>query len=227
MFTILLVVLILLGFIMAGADLAILVSTGDLYKKEFCFSNDCVDYFIKQTSTLYSFISNYLAFLTFIVTTGGIYIAIKTYINTTNTNALNCHISHYNIFSEYINSEIQKLDMIKKSSLDIFKWYNAIFPDSRSGSMNVSIVYQNIINEINNTIKQSNDEHSKPSHSGFNYKLHQTRMIEIMKKLNIKLQRFPRNDFYLIEKEVIELIDAVNKAFCSGEIKSLEQREYI
>ena len=89
MFTILLVVLILLGFIMAGADLAILVSTGDLYKKEFCFSNDCVDYFIKQTSTLYSFISNYLAFLTFIVTTGGIYIAIKTYINTTNTNALN------------------------------------------------------------------------------------------------------------------------------------------
>jgi hypothetical protein len=226
-FTITFAFLALFGIFIVGAGLGLLIYTGDLYKLDFCFKNECINYFAEQTSSLYSITSNYLALLTFIVTSGGIYIAIKTYINTANTNALNCHISHYNIFSEYINSEIKKLDMIKISSLDVFKWYNAIFPNSRSGSMNVSTNYKETINCINNAIKQSNDEYSQPSHSGFSYKSHQTRMIEVMEKLNIKLQRFPRNDFYLIEKEVIDLIDAVNKAFCSGEIDSLEQREYI
>lgn len=219
--------MLLLGVFIAGAGLTILVFNGDLYKLSFCLKNECIIYFTERTSSLYPIIANYLALLTFIVTSSGIYIAIKTYTNTANTNALNCHISHYNIFSEYINSEIEKLDMIDKSSLDIFKWYNSIFPSSRSGSMHVSPTYKQIINEINTQIKQSNSEYLNPSHSGFSYKSHQTRMIDVMKKINITLQRFPRNDFYLIEKEIIDLIDAVNKAFCSGEVNSLEQREYI
>jgi len=125
-------------------------------------------------------------------------------------------------------SEISKRYSIDAKKIDIFNWYNLIFPESRLGSIAVSERYILTMKTINSTIESSNRKAESAIGGSFKYKEHQRNMIDALRYIGINLNHHPRNDFYEIEGQLIELIETTNKAF-AAEITSirLTPRSYI
>lgn len=208
-----------------------LISTGQensTFSKKLCFTNSCLKYTYNIFSETIKLSQAFTSLLTSIATIGGIVVAVFTYINSVKTNALNNHISHFQIFSNCIISECQKRDMLSISSIDIFHWYNSIFKRSRDGIMTVSNEYRRIIKDLNTTICVSNERCQKASKESFRYKVHQSEMIETLKTFKISLEMHPRNEFYEIEGQVLGLIQTVNNAFAANSnLEEIADRAYI
>jgi hypothetical protein len=114
------------------------------------------------------------------------------------------------------------------SSINSLQWYNVIFNKSRLGSTSVSDQYKEKIIGINILIADSNDKANKANNGSFSYKEHQGRMINELIDIGIRIERAPRNDFYAVETEVLELISSINLEFCSKQdIPKLIDRKYI
>ncbi|WP_411991546.1 retron Ec48 family effector membrane protein [Agarivorans sp. DSG3-1] len=194
----------------------------------FCFDNNCLkntysnfEYSIKLLVHTFSVSSS-------LITVGGIYVALLSYVNSVQSNNLNNHISHFKIFSDYVMLELEKHNRLALSSFDIFKWYNLIFSKSRTGSMNVSDKYISEIKRVNEEIIFSNEQSRQAKNGSFRYKNHQERMIQAFDNLGIAIGFHPRNDFYDIEGQLIELISVINKSFCTeSSVGNLNKREYI
>jgi hypothetical protein len=204
------------------------IVSSDFQNFSFCFTNHCINNTLTAFSGAIKFMAGLVFILTSIATVGGIFIALMGYINNHETSTLNNHISHFTIFKDYINIEVMKRDRLDVSVLDIFRWYNLIFINSRLGSMVISDRYIDIIKEINIEITTSNIQSQKATEGSFYYRKHQYRMIEVVKSLGIVLEIYPRNDFYEVEGQLLALISSINNEFCSDErIPAIENRKYI
>ncbi|CAM2775237.1 retron Ec48 family effector membrane protein [Pseudoalteromonas distincta] len=194
----------------------------------FCFKNECVNNTINTFSGAIKFFSGLIFILTSIATIGGIFIALMGYINNHQSNMLNNHISHFSLFKEYLKAETLKRDRLSLSAFDVFKWYNLIFENSRTGSMNISKTYISLITEVNRELDVSNKQSQQATEGSFYYKKHQYRVINVLKKLGVILEVHPRNDFYEIEGQLLSLISSINNEFCACEsIPKLNERKYI
>lgn len=199
-----------------------------MYNYEFCFTNDCLKYTGTIFGSTFELATKSVQLLTSIATIGGIIFAILSYLNVAQTNALNNHISHFTIFQDYVQSEILKRHLLSAKHIDIFTWYNLVFENSRNGSIDVSERYILTIEKINSSIKKSNEQAQKASAGSFRYKDHQELMISSFSSLGVTLTRHPRNDFFEIEGELLDLISITNKAFTPGsDIKLFLSRNYI
>lgn len=197
------------------------------FSLELCFSDRC----LKNANAFYSsIIGLFLAsmqILASIATALGIVVAALTLKNTSETNALNSHISHFKIFSDYLILELNKRDAIKISSINTFDWYNLIFNESISGSVIVSKCYISALQTISNEIITTNNNATKASRGPFRHHEHQQRMKKAFLTLGIEIEHYPKNDYWLIENEIITLIDAINQAFCQKpRVPPLESRLY-
>ena len=202
--------------------------TEKTYNLPLCMQSSCIENASKIFSGAISFMKLGTELLTSFVTIGGIVFAILSYLNVAHANALNNHISHFNIFQDYIQGEVSKRSMIHPKHIDIFTWYNLIFDNSRNGSIDVSLNYKEKVKSINAMIEQSNQQCSGQSEKSFRYKEHQNRMIEPLGHIGISLTRHPRNDFFEIEGQILSLIETVNKAFTAGSsTESIKERKYI
>lgn len=198
-----------------------------LYLRPICFSNSCLEEAYSQFEYVIKFILAMVSIFTSVLTTVGIFIAALTFANTSKTNALNSHINHFKIFSDYIAFEVSKRDEVKLASIDVFTWYNLIFENSKTGSIIVSKSYELAISQINDEISASNKQSTTATEGSYKYKDHQRRMIKVLSKIGISVQLTPRNDFIAIEGQFHDLIDTVNKAFCSGSlVKVMQERLY-
>ena len=66
------------------------------------------------------------------------------------------------------------------------------------------------------------------SKESFRYKVHQSEMIETLKTFKISLEMHPRNEFYEIEGQVLDLIQTVNNAFAANSnLEEIADRAYI
>ncbi|MBU2872366.1 retron Ec48 family effector membrane protein [Colwellia sp. E2M01] len=213
--------------------LSIIATTISVFKSpdvgfSFCLTNDC----LKMTINLYSasihIMQSILILFTSIATIGGIFIALKSYINTYNSSLLHNHISHFTLFKDFFKSEIDKRDKLKISNFDIFRWYNLMYPDSKIGSMNTSDNYIDIITNINVVIASSNEQVSIASDGSFLYRKHQHKLIEATLVLGVELSTLPRNNFYDVETQLLSLISVINNEFCGdSRIAKIEKRDYI
>jgi hypothetical protein len=185
----------------------------ELYNYSFCFTNTCLESTGKMFQATFALTTKSVVLLTSLATIGGIVFAIFSYLNVAQTNALNNHISHFKIFQDYVQAEIEKRSLLSAKHIDIFAWYNLIFEDSRSGSIDISNTYLLTIKGINESIDKSNEESSKALKGSFRYKNHQDRMILSFSYIGIQLTRHPRNNFFEIEGDILELISITNKAF--------------
>ncbi|MGF1770227.1 retron Ec48 family effector membrane protein [Enterovibrio makurazakiensis] len=200
----------------------------ELYLQKICISNDCLKLAYDQFEYIIKFSMTIVSVLTSILTTFGIFIAALTFVNTSKTNALNSHINHFKIFSDYVSFEVSKRSSVRLTSIDVFNWYNLIFEESKVGSIAVSLNYISAIKNINFEISKSNDQSKKVTDGSYKYKDHQKRMIEALSKIGIILPLAPRNDFIMIEGEFHSLVQAINNAFCSGSsVDNLLERSYI
>ena len=207
-----------------------LVSAKDigLFEMPLCFTNDCVEYFIRQTKSSINIASATLGVLVSVATIGGIIVALLSYLNSSHTSALSNHIAHFSIFHGYLNNEIGNLSMVSPTSVDILSFYNLIFNKSRSGKTDVSEDYIDFVNSLNSEISISNGKAQDETNGSFRYKDHQRRIIEILNGAGITMTYLPRNDFYEAEGQVLSLIERVNQSFCySDSVPALTRRVYI
>jgi hypothetical protein len=194
----------------------------------FCLKNECIETAIVLFSASIKILKGLLIVLTSIATIGGIFLALKSYINTYNNSILHNHISHLSLFKDFILGELNKRDKLHISSFDIFKWYNLIYNESKSGSMGISAKYIDAINSINVVIDSSNQKVSKATNGSYLYKKHQNELINVMLPLGVEMSSLPRNNFYEVETQLIELISVINIEFCSDtDIPKLQKRYYI
>lgn len=187
-------------------------STGMLYM-DFCFEADCISYFFLEINRLAELADYLLKFAVGLVTIVGVYVALKNYLTTVNTARINIHLSHLTTFKEYLAHEQENYSHVSKNSINVFKLYNLIYPESRDGILNVGKKYVEGINEINLKISESNHMVRKTGDL-FNYKKHQTKIIESLDKVGITIARLPQNDFYTVENDVFDLINKINREFC-------------
>lgn len=146
----------------------------------------------------------------------GVYVALMTYINSVKSSSLSGHVSHINLFKSYIDSEIENKSNISPKSIDTFKWYRTMFPQSTSGDINISNEYvlaiKNILNNVNKTVKTF----TSPDGGKYCYKKHQGVLISALDPIGIKLERLPKKIFFDSENDLFDLIDSVNSTFNNG-----------
>ncbi|EGR2274803.1 hypothetical protein D1216_24755 [Vibrio parahaemolyticus] len=197
------------------------------FSLDFCLSNSCIKRANVYYSSIISLFTSSAQTLAAIATALGIVVAALTFKNTSETNALNSHISHFKVFSDYLVLELNKRERISISSINTFDWYNLIFNDSISGSVMVSKDYISALNEINDEINRTNNNATKASQGPFRHHEHQQRMRNVFIKLGIEIEHYPKNDYWLIENEIISLIDTINQAFCQKpRVNALQTRHY-
>ncbi len=223
--------LILFSVIGFGFSILAFISTGykdGLFLAPFCFNNTCVKNFTDGFSQAFTLAKATLDFLVAIATTGGIVVALMSYLNSASTTALTNHIAHFSIFQNYVINEISKRSRISPTSIDTLVWYNIIFSTSRSGKTDVSSNYIAFVNELNLLIKKSNIQAERAIEGSFRYKQHQERIREQLKKSGMEIFFCPRNDFFEMEGQLFSLIDRINQSFCySSKVPALLERKYI
>ncbi|MGK0393924.1 MAG: hypothetical protein ACJA0B_002107 [Alcanivorax borkumensis] len=189
---------------------------GGHFYYDICFSNKCyLEFYDGFEAAL--LLGNFLIKLILgLATVGGIFIALLTYVSIQGANALSNHLSHFSVFQDYVKSEIDRRPLVSLSSVDILKWYNFIFSDSRSGVTTVSDEYVFFVKSLNEKISYSNRQALYAEDGSFKYVPHQTRIIEALYPIGINIDRAPRNHFFEAEQEMFSVLSAVNREFCFG-----------
>lgn len=201
---------------------------GHIFSLQICMSNSCVEYFVDKFSQSLAIARSTLDLLVAIATTGGIVVALLSYLNSSSTAALTNHIAHFSIFQNYVINEISKRKRISHESIDLLVWYNFIFSTSRSGKTDVSASYITFIRKLNDLIDASNAKAERAIDGSFRYKHHQEGIQRHLRNAGIEIQFCPRNDFFEMEGQIFSIIDRINQSFCySSEVPTLHQRKYI
>ncbi|WP_444913667.1 retron Ec48 family effector membrane protein [Microbulbifer sp. TRSA007] len=217
----------ILTSILVLMSLAYTANSKGLSPSDFCLKSDCIIYFEKMfsgTIQLLKFGTSSIWIFVFIM---GVYIALNNYLTSVKATALSGHINNLTMFKNFVEEEIEKYDLLKKKSFDVFKWYRSAFPNSTNGDIAVSKEYKGHINKIIKAIKTTNESISSPK-GKYGYRKHQDRIIEAMNPIGIEVPYLPQNDFHEVESELLKLIDSVNHTF-TEETTSLskENRAYI
>ncbi|MBQ0533301.1 retron Ec48 family effector membrane protein [Providencia huaxiensis] len=219
--------LLIIGGLISLISLSETICEEKLYIYDFCLSDRCLGYFFNKTKNTVSVIQATAWLVTLITTLGGVGIAVMTYVTGVANSKLANHISHLNMFRDYVNAEINKRKFLSSDKINIYKWYDLIFPQSKNGSVIISEDYKSKIIDIKKVIETANDKITSPS-GKYNYKEHQLALVEKIDVLGIKISTGPKNDLILIEEQVFDFIDCINITFTDVDIVLSDiKRSYI
>ncbi|MFP7605445.1 retron Ec48 family effector membrane protein [Serratia quinivorans] len=207
-----------LGVIISILSFVLTILDEHLYSKDICFSSRCLEFFFSKTDGTFKIFQATAWLLTLITTIGGVTIAVMTYKAGVKNSNLTNHISHLNMFRDYINAEITKRKFVSTDKVNIYKWYNAIFPKSKQGDVSVSADYRDKINDIKLVIEKANNDIASPL-VRYSYNNHQRDLISKVSMLGVKISTGPKNEFILVEEQVFELIDCINITFTDVDIE--------
>ena len=225
-------ILTIVSVFMLGVFFSIIVSaltiySENLYQKDICFTDKCVTAFFSHFNSVSIILQSAAWLITLIATIGGIGIALMTYKSGVKNSNLTNHISHLNMFRDYVNAEISKRKFISPDKVNIYKWYSLIFPYSKKGDVSVSVKYRSKIEGVIKVIIDANEKITDPA-GKYVYTHHQVSMLDAIGLLGVKISTGPKNEFVLIEEQVFELIDCINLTFTEINIElSGIKRAYI
>ncbi|MEQ6968395.1 retron Ec48 family effector membrane protein [Pectobacterium polaris] len=204
--------ILLAGFFLGLCSFGFTIYDENLYLNEFCISDKCLGFFFSKTEHVTKIFQATAWLLTMITTIGGVTIAVMTYKSGVKNSNLTNHISHLNMFRDYVNAEIAKKKFVSPDKINIYKWYSLIFPNSKTGEVSVSVDYKNKIQDIKSIVEKANNDVSSPN-VNYSYKSHQRDLISVVDVLGVKISTGPKNDFIIVEEQVFELIDCINITF--------------
>ncbi|MDO8715119.1 MAG: retron Ec48 family effector membrane protein [Polynucleobacter sp.] len=217
----------LFGLILTISSFTATVQALRIFALPLCFENACVAEFFSNFDQSVAIAKGTLDFLVALATSGGIVVALLSYLSNANTAALANHIAHFSIFQEYVKNEITKKNRISANSIDVLKLYNLIFSTSRRGKTDVSDDYINFVSELISLISSSNDQAQHAKDGSFRYKPHQSKIRDHLEKAGVTVFLSPRNDFFEMEDQIFALIDRINQSFCySISVPSLPKKQY-
>ncbi|WP_157774515.1 retron Ec48 family effector membrane protein [Aeromonas sp. CU5] len=199
------------------------IIVNDLYYKSFCFSSECYAFAFKKIEPATQILLAGGWFLTLFGTLGGALIALTSYLTSIKHNAFNNHLSHIRLFSDFVNTELTKHSGISKNKIDVFHWYNSIFPDSSNGNMEVSKDYYKNIDYIALEVLTSNNTIIEKANI---YIMdHQKRVLpKIEAVFGTQIDVLPKNDYIKVESEIFMFIDKVNKTFTNSSVSLSSQK---
>ncbi|WP_442978371.1 retron Ec48 family effector membrane protein [Salinicola sp. 4072] len=179
----------LFGLIAGTAVLIITFLAGETYSKEICLSNECFDNFYRSISSSLIIFKTTGTIALGIFAFGSFGVACKNYVNNKVTTNSNIHLSHMNLFLNFSEKEASKKDNLNLNSINFMEWYNLAYKDSQEGSLKTSERYMQNLKRIEELIELSNEEFHGPSMTDFDYRRHQTRMIDCFKEFGIQLRK--------------------------------------
>lgn len=216
-----------LGMLFAAGAFLFISLTHGYFFKPLCFSYECVSGYFSSLGPVFSILSATLGVAVSIATLLGIFIALLSYLNASDTAALSNHIAHLKIFMDYVESEIRRFDRLSIENFDTLLLYGTIFDQSRSGKMAASDQYKRLINELNGIIDESNNVVPTGVRGGFNYTQHQNKVKALLATAGIDVKPAPRNDYFAMEGQLFLLLQRVSQSFCApNEIPVIIAREY-
>lgn len=198
-----------------------------LFSKELCFAQVCVDYYLKEVGTAFSIAKSTLDVCVSVATVGGIFVALLSYFNTSGNAALTNHIEHLKVFGDYLESEIKKRDRLSSNLIDNLLLYGMIFNQSRSGKTTISGEYRDFIFDLNKIIIESNSRCATTTPSGFSYVAHQKKVRDHLAKAGVTVYLAPRNDYFEMESQLFSLLHRISQSFCApGILPNIERSNY-
>jgi len=222
---IVLVILALVGYGWALSLMSLVSSENNL--NAICTTSACFDNWLGLMEKPFTVAKATSDFLVAVATVGGVLVALLTYKATLRNNSLTNHVDHLGAFQSYVLTEVQRRPRLSMPAVDILKWYNKIFPSSRSGNMSVSEGYLELVRQLADFIGRANKMVQTGAPGTFRFKPHQMNMIDHLAEFGISATALPRIDFYEVEDQVLSLISCVNQSFCYGEaVDVLPAREY-
>ncbi len=229
LFTIILLPL-LIGLILSTISFFYTYTEAELGNLKFCLSSSCIGHWSsvnKYPLTILAITGSIVAGL---VTISGIIIALLNYQSSVRSSSIANHLSHLSLFSNYVYSETSRRIRISKSTIETMKWYNLIYADSLTGSLDISSAYKEFIAKLGNQISSSNKKYTSEENKDgaiYRYKDHQEAIILTLSEIGVYLERLPRIDFNEVEDQVLDLIRTVNSSFCRDRnIPSIPLRQY-
>ncbi|MBB2806417.1 retron Ec48 family effector membrane protein [Xanthomonas sp. NCPPB 2865] len=197
------------------------------FDKAICLSSACLGEFTKTFKNTLRLAGLFAACITWVLTIGGVLIALLNYLNSSASTALGNHVSHSKIFYEYLSWEIAKRPKINAQSIDIFGIYAMIFHRSRYGEMTISNDYIKNVKVVVECLRESNKSYVSSKGEGFRFSDHQSRFIAASGRLGITVAAMPRIDFFEVEGEILSLLKSINIVFCQvGSIDEFPERVY-
>lgn len=201
----------------------------EIFYREVCFSPSCLKNFKDFFLPVYDLLAASLAWVVASVTVLAAFTAVQTYQLSVHNNILANHIAHFDMFRNYLEGEINKLPRIDRKSVDIFKFFSLIFPNSRKGEFVPSNRYKEFVKSVNNSILIAEQKYSgEKSEVFFSFKEHQGRVRQLLADCGIDIAIKPsETDFYRVEKDVYQLLNGVNECFCASHgVDSIRPPQY-
>jgi hypothetical protein len=218
---------IIVGLALAAAIAAITIQQKQLYSNPLCLTSECVKRFTETIEPALAVAKGTIDLGVAIATIGGIFVALLSYLSSANNAALTNHIEHLKVFTEYIDSEIEKRDRLSRALFDTLFLYGKIFSQSRSGRTTVSEDYRVFLVELKRIIEESNERCVVGTPGGFSYNEHQRRVRDHMAKIGITVFSAPRNDYFEMESQLLSLLHRLSQSFCPpGTLPELPARKY-
>lgn len=225
-------VYVLLGFLLIPLLIIIIYVSfvfpwSGVFNKELCYSIKCIENSSEKYLKPFSWYSSWLVVLYNVTTILGVAIAVLTYYSNVQSQAISNHFSNVDLFKNYVEEEISKRDWLSVASFDLMVWYLAIYPNSKKGDMKCSSRYRKLINEINETIRRSNQGVYDEKIVGYRFVKHQKLSNSLYKQIGIKIKETNRLSYYEVEGQLLDLIESVNSSFPSEDgIKKFIKRSY-
>ena len=217
---------VLICFLILGCSFHQTMMNQKMYALPICLESNCISFMAKKMEGTINLAQALGWLVTLLTGLGGAYIALKTYVTGIKNSNITNHISHINMFRDFVNLEVSKRKRVSPSSVDIYIWYNKIFPNSKKGDLVFCSSYLESIKDVKKVIDDANNNIISLN-GDYKYKEHQQKMIACLKVFGVDINRGPKNSFVEIEGEILEIIDSVNSTFISGhDLLCLIERKY-
>lgn len=220
-FIYILVAILFFGIVVSSFSAVAVMISDDRLSYSFCLRNECLNNVADYYSAPIAIFGFFVDVLVFVATVGGIFVALMSYLGSTETSKFTNHISHLSLFQEFFVGEVNKRDRLSISSFDVHGVYSMIFPGSKDGVFVPGGSYSCFLGRVNNAIDESNRKFKTGAVPPFSYQQHQTAMIACFGMIGFSLQHMPKLDFFEIESQILDLLETINKSFLGGD-KSLE-----
>ncbi|MES1948269.1 hypothetical protein C84B14_12998 [Salinisphaera sp. C84B14] len=210
-----------IGFLIFTVVFGITLFSAPVNNTSMCFDSACVTNFFNLFSGSFIVLEVLGEFLTLLVTIGGVLIALLNYLQSVESSTQSNSISHMNLFLSQVEREIAIKERLSPHSFDLFVWYDLAFSDAGNGRKTLSQRYVDALGQINAEIEKTNGER-KDERLRLDLIDHQTRLKKALRPLGITITSHPKNDYLVIEDQILDLITRINRSFCNARYTKIQ-----
>lgn len=206
---------IMAAALVAVTQLAVVVSVArwrEYSQYEFCVTSECFKTFYGLIQAQVEFVKAGAAVVSFCVVAAGLYLALRTYLSTSQVGMLGNAISHITFYERFVTSEIARRGRMSSRHVDVFAIYGLMFPASHSSQRFASDAFVQSVLRVYGVVSESSSRYDSRK-SVFKFDDHRRRLISALEEMHIWLEPIPRVDFLEVEDEVLDFLSMLCRVF--------------